>query len=269
LGTSCQKATPHEGNEINCVILVAALALAAYWSWDLRKMARLRFESEQLAMTCLLIRAGNGNEPAQEHHGVNRDMNFDRQSKSDCSDHAHAAADASQTNVSRSSETRFGFKATDLIVYPAHGVGQIIAIEEQTVAGASLEFFVIYFAKSKMTLRAPTRKAENSGMRKLSDPTAIQRMRRTLSQTPHKARGNWSQLAQEYESKINSGDIIAIAEVMRDLYRPTVNSGQSYSERQLYASALDRLSGEVALVNGITEEEAVKELESLVIAGAG
>ena len=196
-------------------------------------------------------------------------MNFDRQSKSDYSDHAHAAADASQTNVSRSSETRFGFKATDLIVYPAHGVGQILAIEEQTVAGASLEFFVVYFAKSKMTLRAPTRKAASAGMRKLSDPAAIERMRRTLSQTPRRARGNWSQLAQEYESKINSGDIIAIAEVMRDLYRPTVNSGQSYSERQLYASALDRLSGEVALVNGITEEEAVKELESLVIAGAG
>src|SRR4029077_4080911 len=139
-------------------------------------------------MTCLLIRAGNGNEPAQEHHGVNRDMNFDRQSKSDCSDHAHAAADASQTNVSRSSETCFGFKATDLIVYPAHGVGQIIAIEEQTVAGASLEFFVVYFAKRKMTLRAPTRKAANAGMRKLSDPTAIQRMRRTLRQAPYKAR---------------------------------------------------------------------------------
>jgi CarD family transcriptional regulator len=204
----------------------------------------------------------------QEHHGVNRDMNFDRQSKSDYSDRAHAAADASQTNGSRSSEARFGFKATDLIVYPAHGVGRIVAIEEQTVAGASLEFFVIYFAKSKMTLRAPTRKAANTGMRKLSDPIAIQRMRRILSQAPHKARGYWSQLAQEYQCKINSGDIIAIAEVMRDLYRPTVNSGQSYSERQLYASALDRLSAEVALVNGITEEEAVKELESLVIAGA-
>jgi CarD family transcriptional regulator len=94
-------------------------------------------------------------------------------------------------------------------------------------------------------------------------------MRRTLSQAPHKARGNWSRLAQEYESKINSGDIISIAEVMRDLYRPTVNCGQSYSERQLYASALDRLSGEVALVEGITEQQAVKELESLVIAGAG
>ncbi len=195
-------------------------------------------------------------------------MNFEGRSKSDYSDHAHAAADASKTNGSRSGETRFGFQATDLIVYPAHGVGQIMAIEEQTISGASLEFFVVYFAKSKMTLRAPTRKAASAGMRKLSDPAAIQRMRQTLSQTPHKARGNWSRLAQEYESKINSGDIIAIAEVMRDLYRASVNSGQSYSERQLYASALDRLSAEVALVNGLTEEEAVKELESLVIAGA-
>jgi CarD family transcriptional regulator len=148
-----------------------------------------------------------------------------------------------------------------------HGVGQIMAIE--TVVGASLEFFVVYFAKSRMTLRAPTRKAANAGMRSLSDAAAIQRMRQTLSQAPRKARGNWSRLAQEYESKINSGDIIAIAEVMRDLYRPAVNSVQSYRERQLYASALDSLSGEVAVVNGITEEEAVKELESLVIAGAG
>ena len=127
---------------------------------------------------------------------------------------------------------------------------------------------VVYFAKSKMTLRAPTRKAVNVGMRKLSNLGAIQRVRRTLSQTPYKARGNWSRLAQEYESKINSGDIIAIAEVMRDLYRPGANSGQSYSERQLYTLALHRLSGEVALVNNVTEQEAVKELESLVLAGA-
>ena len=165
-------------------------------------------------------------------------------------------------------KTRFGFKANDFVVYPAHGVGQILAIEEQTVAGSSLEFFVVYFAKSKMTLRAPTRKAANVGMRKLSDLTAIQHVRRTLSQAPYKTRGNWSRLAQEYTSKINSGDIIAIAEVMRDLYRPAVNSSQSYSERQLYMSALDRLAGEVALVSGISEEEAVRELESLLTARA-
>jgi CarD family transcriptional regulator len=197
-------------------------------------------------------------------------MNFEGRSKSEYSDHTEAApnAFAGQAIGSGGSETRSGFRATDFVVYPAHGVGQIVAIEEQTAAGASLEFFVVYFAKSKMTLRAPTRKAVNVGMRKLSDLGAIQRVRRTLSRAPHKARGNWSRLAQEYESKINSGDIIAIAEVMRDLYRPGANSNQSYSERQLYTLALQRLSGEVALVNSTTEEEAVKELESLVIAGA-
>jgi CarD family transcriptional regulator len=197
-------------------------------------------------------------------------MNYEGQSKSEYSDRTQAApaAFAGQAIGSRRSETRFGFRATDFVVYPAHGVGQIVAIEEQTIAGANLEFFVVYFAKSKMTLRAPTQKAANVGMRKLSDLGAIQRVRRTLSQAPHKVRGNWSRLAQEHESRINSGDIIAIAEVMRDLYRPGNNSSQSYSERQLYTLALQRLSGEVALVTSTTEEEAVKELESLVMAGA-
>ena len=177
-----------------------------------------------------------------------------------------SSGEAEGSQPQQGSKLRFGFGANDYVVYPAHGVGKILTIEEQTIAGAnSLEFFVVYFAKSKMTLRAPTRKAANIGMRKLSDPTAIQRVRQTLSQAPHKARGNWSRLAQEYASKINSGDIIAVAEVMRDLYRPALNSSQSYSERQLYISALDRLSGEVALVEGITEEEAVRELEVLVL----
>jgi CarD family transcriptional regulator len=193
--------------------------------------------------------------------------------RSDSSDQIHPAPAGSSEETDRSrppahNRTRFGFKANDFVVYPAHGVGQIVAIEEQTVAGASLEFFVVYFAKTKMTLRVPTPKAANLGMRKLSDPTALKHVRRTLSQAPYKARGNWSRLAQEYEGKINSGEIIAIAEVVRDLYRAAVGYGQSYSERQLYIAALDRLSGEVALVEHITEGEAVLELESLVIAGA-
>ena len=201
-------------------------------------------------------------------------MNLQGQrSNSDFSDQSHAAPDGSSDRAhegqpQQRSNTRFGFKAGDFVVYPAHGVGQISAIEEQTVAGASLEFFVVYFAKSKMTLRAPTRKAANAGMRKPSDAAAIQRVRQALSQAPYKARGNWSKLVQEYAAKINSGDIIALAEVMRDLYRPALNSGQSYSERQLYVLALERLSGEVALVSGITEEESARELEGLVTTGA-
>jgi CarD family transcriptional regulator len=194
--------------------------------------------------------------------------------RSDNSDEIHAAlTDCSeQTNGSQPpahSKTRFGFKANDFVVYPAHGVGQIVTIEEQTVAGACLEFIVVNFAKDKMTLRVPTGKMANAGMRKLSDPAAIVQVRRTLSRAPYKARGNWSRLVQEYESKMNSGDIIALAEVIRDLYRPAVGPDQNYSERQLYAAALGRLSGEVALVEHVTVEEAARELESIVIAGAG
>jgi CarD family transcriptional regulator len=190
----------------------------------------------------------------------------------DNSDQTHAASagcseQPDQSQPPEYSKTRLGFKANDFVVYPAHGVGQILAIGEQTVAGASLEFFVVYFAKNKMTLSVPTRKVASLGMRKLSDPTVIEHVRRTLSQAPYKARGNWSRLAQEYESKIKSGDMIAIAEVTRDLYRPATNQGQSYSEQQLYAVALDRLAGEVAVVQQITEKEVIAELESILLAG--
>lgn len=171
--------------------------------------------------------------------------------------------------ASERGKMRFGFTEMDFIVYPAHGVGQIIAIEEQAVAGASLEFFVIYFAKRKMTVRVPTRKATNLGLRKPSDSAAIERVKRVLSEAPRKGRGTWSRLAQEYETKINSGSIVAVAEVVRDLCRPGGDSGQSFSERQLYASALNRLSGEIALVEGISDEQAGKDIESLVKTGRG
>ena len=116
-----------------------------------------------------------------------------------------------------------------------------------------------------MTLRVPTKRVANVRMRKLSDPETIQRVGRTLSQRRRVPVGHWFRLAQEYEAKINSGDIIAIAEVMRDLYRP----GQSHSERQLYEAALDRLAEEVSFVQQISKEQAIEELEKLVIAGAG
>jgi CarD family transcriptional regulator, regulator of rRNA transcription len=136
----------------------------------------------------------------------------------------------------------------------------------RTVAGASLEFFVIFFAKSKMTIRVPVLKAANVGMRKPSDLSSVQEVKKILSETPRRGRGTWSRLAQEYESKINSGDIVAVAQVARDLFRPG-DSGQSFSERQLYVSALDRLCGEIALVDGISEEQAAKEIEGLLRTG--
>jgi CarD family transcriptional regulator len=162
---------------------------------------------------------------------------------------------------------RQGFKTNEFIVYPAHGVGQIVAIEEQEVAGARLELFVINFVKDKMMLRVPTAKIAVVGMRKLAEGGLVKRALETLKGRARIKRTMWSRRAQEYETKINSGDIVAIAEVVRDLYRSESQPEQSYSERQLYEAALDRLSREIAAVQHITETEAVKEIEAALAKG--
>ena len=162
---------------------------------------------------------------------------------------------------------RQGFKTNEFIVYPAHGVGQILAIEEQEVAGAKLELFVINFVKDKMTLRVPTAKIVSVGMRKLAEGPLVKRALETLKGRARIKRTMWSRRAQEYEAKINSGDIVAIAEVVRDLFRSDSQPEQSYSERQLYEAALDRLSREIAAVQKITETEAIKEIEGALAKG--
>ena len=153
-----------------------------------------------------------------------------------------------------------GFKANEFVVYPAHGVGQILAIEEQEIAGAKLELFVINFMKDKMTLRVPSAKVADVGMRKLSEPTLVKKALETLKGRTDVKRTTWSRRAQECEAKINSGDIVAIAEVVRDLYRSESHQ-QSYSERQLYEAALGRLMRETAIVLDLTETEALSEIE--------
>ena len=162
---------------------------------------------------------------------------------------------------------RQGFKTNEFIVYPAHGVGQIVAIEEQEVAGAKLELFVINFVKDKMTLRVPTAKVVAVGMRKLAEGGVVKRALDTLKGRARIKRTMWSRRAQEYEAKINSGDIVAIAEVVRDLFRSETQPEQSYSERQLYEAALDRLSREIAAVQHVTETEAIKEIEAALAKG--
>jgi len=162
---------------------------------------------------------------------------------------------------------RQGFKVNEFIVYPAHGVGQILAIEEQEVAGAKLELFVINFIKDKMTLRVPTAKIVSVGMRKLAEPAMVKRALETLKGRARIKRTMWSRRAQEYEAKINSGDIVAIAEVVRDLFRSDTQPEQSYSERQLYEAALDRLAREIAAVQKLTETEAIKEIEASLAKG--
>ncbi|WP_188789130.1 CarD family transcriptional regulator [Salipiger pallidus] len=156
------------------------------------------------------------------------------------------------------------FSPNDHVVYPAHGVGQIISIEEQEVAGMTLELFVISFEKDKMTLRVPTHKATEIGMRSLSSPDVVSQAMKTLKGKAKVKRAMWSRRAQEYEQKINSGDLIAIAEVVRDLHRADDQREQSYSERQLYEAALERLTREVAAVSGGDEVSAARKVDEVL-----
>ena len=160
------------------------------------------------------------------------------------------------------------FRPDDYVVYPAHGVGQIVSIEEQEVAGLRLEMFVISFEKDKMTLRVPTARATEIGMRGLSTPDLIDRALETLKGKARVKRAMWSRRAQEYDQKINSGDLMSIAEVVRDLHRNDDQREQSYSERQLYEAALDRLTREVAAVNGMDEGAAQKRVEEVLMSRA-
>ena len=160
------------------------------------------------------------------------------------------------------------FRPDDFVVYPAHGVGKIVSIEEQEIAGLRLELFVISFEKDKMTLRVPTNKAIDIGMRGLSTPDVVVKALETLKGKARVKRAMWSRRAQEYEQKINSGDLLSIAEVVRDLHRNDDQREQSYSERQLYEAALDRLTREVAAVGGMDEAGAQKKVETVLTARA-
>jgi CarD family transcriptional regulator len=159
---------------------------------------------------------------------------------------------------------RHGFKANEFIVYPAHGVGRIIGIEEQEIAGMSLELFVINFEKEKLTLRVPTGKLESVGMRKLADEAVVKKSMEILKGRARIKRTMWSRRAQEYVAKINSGDLVSIAEVVRDLYRSEAQPEQSYSERQLYEDALDRMAREIAAVEKLDERGAVQRITDVL-----
>lgn len=159
---------------------------------------------------------------------------------------------------------RHGFKANEFIVYPAHGVGRIVGIEEQEIAGMSLELFVINFEKEKLTLRVPTGKLASVGMRKLADDGIVKKAMEILKGRARIKRTMWSRRAQEYVAKINSGDLVSIAEVVRDLYRSEAQPEQSYSERQLYEDALDRMAREVAAVEKLDERGAVQRITEVL-----
>ncbi|MBL4812416.1 MAG: CarD family transcriptional regulator [Rhodobacteraceae bacterium] len=163
---------------------------------------------------------------------------------------------------------KYEFNPGDFVVYPAHGVGKVASIDEQEVGGLVLEMFVIAFEKDKMTLRVPTAKATEAGLRSLSSPDIVAHSMKTLRGKARVKKAMWSRRAQEYEQKINSGDLIAIAEVVRDLHRADDQREQSYSERQLYEAALERLTREIAAVSGNDEKAAGQEIMDVLISRA-
>ncbi len=156
------------------------------------------------------------------------------------------------------------FSEGDYVVYPTHGVGKVASIERQRIAGHELELFVITFDRDRMTLRVPVPKARNSGLRKLSTRSVMDDALDKLRGRAKVKRAMWSRRAQEYEAKINSGDPVSIAEVVRDLHRNANQPDQSYSERQIYEAALERLASELAAVEAILPEQATQKLEKLL-----
>lgn len=156
------------------------------------------------------------------------------------------------------------FVVGEYVVYPSHGVGQIAGYEQQEIADQKVELMVVSFDKDRMILRIPIAKAKASGLRALSAPKEMQRVLETLKVKTKSRRTMWSRRAQEYENKINSGDPASIAEVIRDLYRSAAQPDQSYSERQIYRVAVDRLARELAAVEQIDEPAAIDKVEEFL-----
>jgi CarD family transcriptional regulator len=156
------------------------------------------------------------------------------------------------------------FKTGDFVVYPTHGVGKVLGTETEEIAGTELALLVINFEHDRMTLRIPVAKAQNSGLRRLSSRKQMDVALTKLKGRARVRRTMWSRRAQEYEAKINSGDPVSIAEVIRDLRRNSSQADQSYSERQMYQAALDRLAREFAAIEKIDEETATSRLEKIM-----
>ena len=163
---------------------------------------------------------------------------------------------------------KINFKIGELVVYPAHGVGRITNVEEQEIAGVKLELYIVDFEKEKLRLKVPTNRAEQKGMRHLADRSLIEQAMKVIRGRARIKRTMWSRRAQEYDAKINSGDVIAVAEVIRDLYRSDRQPEQSYSERQLFEQALARFARELAAVRKVDEDQCIRELEDFLARNA-
>jgi CarD family transcriptional regulator len=182
----------------------------------------------------------------------------------DESDWERNVIDKKKAVAAKDKDKNGGFKKGDFVVYPTHGVGKVIGVESQDISGHTLQVIIISFDKDRMTLRVPVAKARNSGLRKLSSRKVMETALATLKGRSRVKRAMWSRRAQEYEAKINSGDPVSIAEVVRDLHRNADQPDQSYSERQIYQAALDRLVRELAAIDGIDETQATQRLHQVL-----
>lgn len=215
--------------------------------------------------------SSSGSEPRQSLHP--RAMRGGRQRNSEV---AHVAPEVAAAGSlapagkgAKGKGSRLGFAVREFVVYPAHGVGEIVAIEVETIAGFALELFVIWFAKIKLTAKVPVPKALDLGLRKLAEAEVVAEALATLPGRAQIRRRRWMLRAKEYSDKIHSGDLIASAEVVRDLFRHDAAPEAPRSERELYEAARDRLAGEIALVRNLTETEALKEIAARLENGRG
>ena len=160
------------------------------------------------------------------------------------------------------------FDVGDYVVYPKHGVGRVVELQSTEIAGTHLDLYVLRFEKERMTLRVPVNKAETVGMRKLSSDKTMQDALTTLKGKPKVKRTMWSRRAQEYEAKINSGDLTSIAEVTRDLFRADDQPEQSYSERQIFEAASSRLARELGAMEETDEKAALVKILEILNAAA-
>ena len=174
------------------------------------------------------------------------------------------AKTSTKNKTTKKAKRTNGFAAGDYVVYPTHGVGQITGIEEQEIVGMKLKLFIVKFDKEKMTLRVPIDKAKATGMRALASADKMKIAMTTLKGRARVKRTMWSRRAQEYEAKINSGNPVAIAEVIRDLHRGEGQPEQSYSERQIYEAAMERLMRELATVEGLDDDQATEKLVAIL-----
>ena len=190
----------------------------------------------------------------------------DKQIKKPATNKPSKKESKSVTTKSKVSQAKLkdGFLPDQYVVYPSHGVGKVIEIEKREIAGQLLEMYVIEFEKEKMTQRVPIGKIKENGVRKVSTKNQLKEIFEILTGKAKIRRTMWSRRAQEYEAKINSGDIKLLAEVVRDLFRSDSQPEQSYSERQLYEASRERLAREVAVIEKTDEQKAIEKMETIL-----